>query len=122
MEDRPGRGGPKYRQIADELRAEILAGHPPVGKQLATKSELQDRFGVAINTVERAIDVLRQEGYVESRQGAGMYVLTDEPAPDDIAALVKGLAEVTDEVRQLRERVVQLETLAEQVRQLQPGE
>jgi DNA-binding GntR family transcriptional regulator len=66
--------GPKYRRIADDLRADIESGKYPPGKQLPTKSELMQRYGVAVNTVERAIKELRDAGMVETAQGAGMFV------------------------------------------------
>lgn len=112
MEDRPGRAEPKYQQIADALRAEILAGAPGDGMQLQTKSELQDRFGVAVNTVERAIEVLRHEGLVESRQGAGMYARIPAPSPPsaEFTAIMKRLDGMDEQIRQLRATVEQLES------------
>lgn len=74
MTDRPGRTGPKYRQIADDLRARIASGELKPGDTLPTRPALMKDHGVAANTVERAIEVLRQEGLVESSQGARTYV------------------------------------------------
>lgn len=109
MPDRPGHAPAKYRLIADELRAEIGRDYQ-VDDQLPTKMELVRRFGVAVNTVERAIEVLRLEGYVESRQGSGMYVISTEATPsDDFTMAMKALDELRGEVRQLRERVEDLE-------------
>lgn len=107
MPDHPGHAPAKYRLIADELRAEISSRYT-VGDQLPTKAELTGRFGVALNTVERAIEVLRLDGMIESRQGSGMYVIATEAAPSD-AIVARRLDEVLEEVRQLRERVEQLE-------------
>lgn len=111
MTDRPGRAEPKYQHIADVLRAEILTGTPADGGQLQTKAELQDRFGVAINTVERAIEVLRHEGLVESRQGAGIYARIPEAPPPsaEFTAIMKRLDGMDEEIRRLRETVEQLE-------------
>lgn len=107
MEDRPGHAEPKYQQIAAALRAEILAGHPPAGGQLQTKMEMQERFGVAINTVERAIEVLRKEGFVESRQGAGMYARVPlPPKPSaEFAAIMQRLDVQDEQIRQLWQAV-----------------
>jgi len=105
MSERPGRAEPKYQHIADVLRAEILAGQPPAGSQIQTKLELQARFAVAVNTVERAIEVLRREGLVESRQGAGMYALQPpEPAPG-LAEVIRRLGVVERDVADLRRRL-----------------
>lgn len=98
----PGRPSPKYQQIADELRGEILAGKPAVGKQIETKSELQKRFGVAVNTVERALAELRREGLIRSEQGAGSFVREPpKPKPD----LPPEVVQLQGEARELRERV-----------------
>lgn len=55
-----------YRQIADQLRAEIKAGE--YDEQLPTIGELRDKVHPrpAVNTVRKAIDVLKKEGLVET--------------------------------------------------------
>lgn len=80
MADRPGRAGPKYRHIADELRGQIASGEYKPGDRLPSKAALVKLYGGGVNTVERGVEVLRQEGLVESIQGAGMFVLK-APAP-----------------------------------------
>jgi DNA-binding GntR family transcriptional regulator len=106
-------GKPKYQRIADDLRTRISSGEYPVGSQLPTKAELMTRYGVAVNTVERAVDELRKAGIVETLQGAGMFVCeppTDEHSPEFLA-LMEHLAGTDDLVRQLAERVDDLEKL-----------
>jgi DNA-binding GntR family transcriptional regulator len=108
--------GPKYRRIADDLLARIRSGEYPPGSQLPTKAKLMERYQVAINTVERAIDELRQAGFVETAQGAGMFVR--EPAePSEAAAegpterldgLESEVATLRKEVRRLQAEVMDL--------------
>lgn len=74
MADRPGRAGPRYRDIADDLRAQIASGELKPNDKLPSRGELARKHGVAQATVERAIEVLRQEELVESFQGAGIFV------------------------------------------------
>ncbi|HVA89604.1 MAG TPA: GntR family transcriptional regulator [Chloroflexota bacterium] len=64
--------GPLYRQVAEELRAEIEAQRP--GALIATETELERRFSVSRITVRRAIDLLCQAGLLIRRQGSGTYV------------------------------------------------
>ncbi|MDJ0345072.1 GntR family transcriptional regulator [Streptomyces sp. H10-C2] len=64
-----------YRRIAAELRAEIESGQPAVGAQIPTQESLLRRFGVSRATVQRALDELRQDGYIDSGKGRGSYVL-----------------------------------------------
>ena len=106
-------GKSKYQRIADDLRARISSGEYPVGDQLPTKAELMARYGVAVNTVERAVDELRKAGVVETLQGAGMFVREPPAAPHspEYLALMEHLAGTDDLVRQLAERVDELEKL-----------
>ena len=67
-----------YRTILDRLKA----GRYPVGARMPTEGELSSQFGVSRVTIRRALDMLVQDGYVESRQGSGYRVLTLSPASD----------------------------------------
>jgi GntR family transcriptional regulator len=73
------RGAPKYSLIVDRLLGDIRDGTIPVGSALPTESELMRAFGVSRHTVRSAIQVLRQQGVVASRQGQGSYVLANAP-------------------------------------------
>jgi DNA-binding GntR family transcriptional regulator len=64
-----------YVRIADELREELAAGRHPVGEPFPSIGELAERFGAAKMTVDRAVEVLRGEGYLESRQGSRTTVI-----------------------------------------------
>ena len=67
-----------YRIILDRLKS----GRYPVGGRMPTESELADHFDVSRVTIRRALDLLVQDGYVESKQGSGYIVLTLSPASD----------------------------------------
>ena len=106
-------GKSKYERIADDLRARISSGEYPPGSRLPTKAELMTRYQVAVNTVERAIEELRKAGIVETLQGAGMFVC--EPPgtvhSPEYTALMERLAGIDDQVKQLADRVDDLEKL-----------
>jgi DNA-binding GntR family transcriptional regulator len=70
-----------YVRIADELRKDIAAGRFPVGEPFPSIGDLVDRFGSAKATVERALDVLRGEGLLASRQGSRTVVVAAPDAP-----------------------------------------
>jgi GntR family transcriptional regulator len=103
MARQAGPAGPKYRQIAEDLRAQIASGEYPPGARLPTKADLMAQYHVAVNTVERAIEELRQAGVVETAQGAGMFVReppsASAPSP---SATGKRLEELESEVAALR--------------------
>lgn len=69
---------PKYRQIADELREDILTGVLKLGDQIPTEASLQDKYEVSRNTVREAIRELIGEGLLvtEGRRGTRVRNLT----------------------------------------------
>ena len=62
---------PAYAGLADGLRALISDGRVPVGTRLPSERELTGHLAVSRTTVTRAYDVLREQDYLESRQGSG---------------------------------------------------
>lgn len=60
-------------QIAASLRQEVGVRFMPAEK-LPGMHELKDRFGVSINTIGAALDMLAGEGLVEKKRGSGVYV------------------------------------------------
>jgi len=60
-------------QVAQRLRREIAADCQP-GEQLPGMHTLRQRFGVSINTIGAALDILAGEGVVVKRRGSGVYV------------------------------------------------
>jgi GntR family transcriptional regulator len=66
---------PMYRQIAEDLRAQIDSGELKPGQQLRTELELQDHYGASRNTVRDAIKWLTTLGLVETRPGQGTFVV-----------------------------------------------
>ncbi|QVI24509.1 winged helix-turn-helix transcriptional regulator [Nocardia tengchongensis] len=95
---------PKYQVIANDLRDKIIAGTYAVGSQLPTKAELMTHYDVALNTVDRALDVLRDLGLIESQQGVGTFVRTANASQKaDLEARVKLLESQVSELYELIE-------------------
>lgn len=111
MDDQRGRLPAKYRQVAASLRARIEAGEFPVGSQLPPKRELIDQYRVALGTINGALRELRQAGMVESRQGAGSYVIAVEPdvAPDEVSRLGTEIAQALERLGKVEQRLTDLE-------------
>lgn len=63
----------KYNQLADQLREELYSKGGQEGCKLPTEAELAARFQMSRQTVRRALQLLTQEGLIESRQGSGTY-------------------------------------------------
>ncbi|GAA3891390.1 hypothetical protein GCM10022243_65350 [Saccharothrix violaceirubra] len=69
---------PAYQQIADDLRRHIASDEANIGDKLPSLSELTAKYGRAVMTVQKALDQLRAEGLVVSRQGEGT-IITGKP-------------------------------------------
>jgi GntR family transcriptional regulator len=64
-----------YRQIAEDLRAQIESGALARGSQLPTELELRERYEASRNTVRDAMKWLMNLGLVETRPGQGTFVV-----------------------------------------------
>jgi GntR family transcriptional regulator len=67
----------RYQQIADELRERLRSGEFGAGQLLPSESELSHDYDASRVTVRRALEMLRDEGLVDSRQGFGWFVAAD---------------------------------------------
>jgi DNA-binding GntR family transcriptional regulator len=70
---------PDYRRVANELRTQIINGAYAPGSKLPTKRELCATFKVSAQTVDSAMIVLREGGWIRGRQGAGVFVANPLP-------------------------------------------
>jgi GntR family transcriptional regulator len=68
---------PRYQTIADDLRRRVEAGEFAAGRLLPSESELSAAYDASRVTVRKALDRLRTEGLLASRQGFGWFVATD---------------------------------------------
>ena len=73
---------PKYQNAYRVILNRLKSGRYPVGGRMPTETELAKHFEVSRVTIRRALDMLVQDGYVESKQGSGYKVLTISPASD----------------------------------------
>lgn len=65
---------PVWPQIAAAIRDDIRTGVLKAGARLPAEPELATSFGVARNTIRRAIEDLRDAGVLETFHGRGTYV------------------------------------------------
>jgi GntR family transcriptional regulator len=62
------------RRVADDLRESILAGDLVDGARLPSLTALADRYTATHDVVRQAVGILRDEGLVVTRHGAGTFV------------------------------------------------
>lgn len=79
-------GAPRWRQVADQLAAEIHSGVRPPGSKLPSVAE-QETAGVSQTTTMRAYRELAVRGLAITVQGSGTYVPDPLPAPTDQPSL-----------------------------------
>ena len=61
-------------RIADDIRTKIETGEYSPGQQLPTYDEIAAEYLCSLAVVRKAVDMLRQQGLVITRQGKGSYV------------------------------------------------
>ena len=80
-----------YQRVYDQLRETIRSGELGVGDRLPSEESLSQRYGVSITTLKRALDQLRNDGFIERRPRLGTFVVNIAPsvaAPRTTAPLV----------------------------------
>ncbi|MFZ4277889.1 GntR family transcriptional regulator [Streptomyces arboris] len=79
MTSETGTQRPKYQRIADDLKAAIEAGEYGPGDRLPGEGALAAQYDVATLTARQALKILRTEGLVETKRGAGARVISFRP-------------------------------------------
>ena len=96
---------PAYEQIADDLRQKIKAGQINVGARLKPQREMiAEEYAVAAGTLQRALDVLGNEGVISRGSTRGTFVLKVPGEPDvspEYVRLTEQLGEISDRVAAL---------------------
>ena len=64
----------KYYYLYSAIKADILSGTLKKNEKLPSKRSLAEHLGVSLITVETAYQMLKDEGYIESRERSGYYV------------------------------------------------
>jgi GntR family transcriptional regulator len=63
-----------HQQLAQLLRQEISSGQLSCGQWLPSEPQLAARYGLARETVRKALGLLQAEGLICKRRGRGSYV------------------------------------------------
>ena len=64
----------KYYYLYSAIKEDILSGTLKKNETLPSKRSLAEHLGVSLITVETAYQMLKDEGYIESRERSGYYV------------------------------------------------
>jgi DNA-binding LacI/PurR family transcriptional regulator len=87
---------PKYKQIIDELEAEISSGRYKPGTKLPSEAGLVKRFATSRITVARALRELQNAGIIDRVAGSGSFVRLGEARQEGLVfgLLIPDLGEV----------------------------
>lgn len=74
-----------WTQVRDELKTRILQGTYRSGQMVPSETTLVQEFGVARNTIRKAIKALREEGLITTVPHLGSFVSDERPSGSDEA-------------------------------------
>ena len=77
-------GVPVYRQIIDQVLVGIASGALASGEQLPTVRQLAVDLSINPNTVIRAYREMEIRGFLETHQGTGTFITTQEVKRDEV--------------------------------------
>lgn len=107
---------PVYRQIYDEIAAQILSGVIAGGTPLPPIRTVAKELGVSVITVRGAWDALEADGLIITRAGSGCYAADlsrDELENMRLKTLDKPLRELINSAKQLGITVEELTDIVE---------
>ena len=69
----------KYYYLYTAIKEDILSGVIKKNERLPSKRSLAEHLGISLITVETAYQMLKEEGYIESRERSGYFVTEFAP-------------------------------------------
>jgi hypothetical protein len=89
------KGHPNSRHaILTELRGRIVRGDYAPGQQFPVRTDLEREFDASSVTIQRAMDYLRREGFIEVTGRQGTYVVPHPPHLSHYALVFSGTPKV----------------------------
>jgi GntR family transcriptional regulator len=93
---------PSYVQVADDLRRAVERGEYQPGQRLPSGRALASQYKVALNTAQRAVDLLKTEGILISYPPRGVFVRSSNEEPDRQPGHSLEYIEITRQINELR--------------------
>jgi len=82
---------PIYLQIMDQIKRDIVTGILAKGDRIDSVRSLSEKFGVNLNTMQRACSELERQQVIHTQRGVGSFVTEDV---DTIAGLKEEMTKV----------------------------
>src|SRR6476620_6441287 len=113
----PNSGVPIYRQVVEQVRAQVAGGRIAGGEFLPSVRQAAVELEVNPMTVSKAYSLLERDGVVELVRGQGMRV-NHRPEPTGAESFRQRQEQLAPLVRQVVAEAYQLSLTDKQVRQL----
>ena len=65
---------PLYEQIVSQIKSQIMSGDLKAGEALPSIRALAKSLQISVLTVQKAYDILQEDGFIETTAGKGCYV------------------------------------------------
>ncbi len=65
---------PLYEQIVTQMKTQIMSGELKAGEALPSIRALAKSLQISVLTVQKAYDILQEDGFMETTAGKGCYV------------------------------------------------
>ena len=63
-----------YLQLYDYIKGEIASGNYKSGNKLPSKRKISENLGISINTINTALFLLEEEGYIKAKERVGYFI------------------------------------------------
>ena len=81
---------PIYLQIMDSIQQDIVTGVLARGERIDSVRTLSEKYGVNLNTVQRACTELERKGAIFTQRGVGSFVTQDETVISGLKSEMSG--------------------------------
>ena len=95
----------RYQQIAEALRERVVGGEFAAGQIMPSEAQMGEIYQASRVTIRKALEVLRSEGLVESRQGFG-WMAASTPVSQPLSGLTTIEAQVEASGRTTERRIL----------------
>ena len=65
---------PLYEQIVSQIKTQIMSGEMKAGEALPSIRSLAKSLQISVLTVQKAYDILQEDGFIKATAGKGCYV------------------------------------------------
>jgi GntR family transcriptional regulator len=121
----PSSSVPIYRQIADQIRDQVVSGQLPAGQQMPSVRQLAEELAVNQNTILKVYNELCREKLLVMERGSGTFVAAvGAIRKNDECRLIISqiLAQAVERARSMNIDLAAMEELLRDAYQKQTGE